>query len=137
MVKFEDKIVEARLDGFSFNQIEENKLRWHVDQIMLRGAAISGCAIPATEFFAEIISEELSSFILNFGYEELTYAEILLALRINSKGGYKYPSGIEIEPVVFFGNCFNIDYFSKVMSNYMAIRNLLDRKLQNFIDGHE
>jgi hypothetical protein len=137
LVKFEDKIVEARLDGFSFNQIEENKLRWHVDQIMLRGAAISGCAIPATEFFAEIISEELSSFILNFGYEELTYAEILLALRINSKGGYKYPSGIEIEPVVFFGNCFNIDYFSKVMSNYMAIRNLLDRKLQNFIDGHE
>jgi len=102
---------------------------------MLRGAAISGCAIPATEFFAEIISEELTEYILNYGYADLTYAEILLALRINSKGGYRYPTGIELEPVVFFGHCFNIDYFAKVISNYMAIRNLLDRKLQNIIDG--
>ena len=75
-------------------------------------------------------------YILNYGYAELTYSEILLALRINSKGGYRFPTGIELEPVTFFGNCFNIDYFSKVISNYMAIRNLLDRKLQNIIDGN-
>ena len=136
LTNFEDKVIDARLDGLSFNQIDENKLRWHVDQIMLRGAAISGCAIPATEFFAEIISEELTEYILNYGYKELTYSEILLALRINSKGGYRFPTGIELEPVTFFGNCFNIDYFSKVISNYMAIRNLLDRKLQNIIDGN-
>lgn len=136
-MNFEEKVIEARLTGLSFCQIEESKLRWHIDQIMLRGAAISGCIVPGTEFFAEIIGEELSEFILNFGYKDLTYAEILLALRINSKGGYKYPTGIELEPVVFFGNCFNVDYFSKVLSNYMAIRNMLDRKLQNVIDGYK
>lgn len=128
-------VIEARLNGVSFCQIEENKIRWHIDQIMLRGAAVSGCVVPNTEFFAEIIAEELSDFILNFGYSDLTYEELLLALRINAKGGYKYPTGIELEVIPFYGHCFNIDYYSKVLSNYMAIRNLLDRKLQNIIDG--
>jgi len=120
----------------SFCQIDENKLRWHIDQIMLKGAAISGCPLPNTEFFADVISDEVKAFILEFGYEELTYSEIILAMRANSKGGLKYPTGIELDQVTFFGNCFNIDYFAKVISNYMAMRNILDRKLQNFIDGN-
>jgi hypothetical protein len=111
-------------------------MRWHIDQIMLRGAAISGCIVPGTEFFAEIIAEEITVFILDFGYRDLAYDEVLLALRINSKGGYRYPTGIELEPVSFYGNCFNVDYLAKVLVNYMAIRNLLDRKLQNIIDGN-
>lgn len=134
--EFESKIIAARLESVSFCQIEESKLRWHIDQIMLKGAAISGCALPNTEFFADVISEEIKSFILEFGYEELTYHEIILAMRANSKGGLKYPSGIELDQVVFFGNCFNVDYFAKVISNYMAMRNILDRKFQNFIDGN-
>lgn len=133
--EFENKIIEARLKDVSFCQIDESKIRWHIDQIMLKGAAISGCALPNTEFFADVISDEIMAFILEFGYEELTYAEIILAMRVNSKGGLRYPSGIELEQVVFFGNCFNVDYFAKVISNYMAVRNILDRKLQNFIDG--
>ncbi len=136
LTELENKIISARLEGLSFNQIDTNKLRWHVDQIMLRGAAISGCVVPATEFFAEIISEEITEFILGFGYGELTYAEILLAMRFNSKGGFKFPTGVELETISFFGYCFNVDYFSKVLSNYNTIRNLLDRKLQNFIDGY-
>lgn len=134
--EFENKIIKARLESVSFCQIEEEKVRWHIDQIMLKGAAISGCPLPNTEFFADVISEEIKAFILEFGYEELTYAEIILALRINSKGGLRYPSGIELEQVTFFGNCFNVDYFAKVLSNYMAIRNIMDRKFQNFIDGN-
>lgn len=130
-------IIEARLTGVSFSQIEYDTVRWHIDQIMLRGAAISGCCVPATEFFAEIIAEELTNFISNFGYSELTYEELLLALRINSKGGYKFPSGIELDSVPFFGNCFNIDYYSKVLSNYLSVRKMLDRKLENHIDGYE
>jgi len=123
------------LDGLSFNQIED-KVRWYIDQIMLRGAAISGCAVPNTEFFAEIIADELLIFILDFGYGDLSYNEILLALRLNAKGGYKYPTGLDLEIVPFFGNCFNIDYFSKVVSNYKIMRGLLDRKLQNYLDGY-
>lgn len=135
LTDFENKIIEARLDGLSFNQIED-KVRWYIDQIMLRGAAISGCAVPNTEFFAEIIADELLIFILDFGYGDLSYNEILLALRLNAKGGYKYPTGLDLEIVPFFGNCFNIDYFSKVVSNYKIMRGLLDRKLQNYLDGY-
>jgi len=103
---------------------------------MLRGAAICGCSVPSTEFFAEIIAEELLTFISEFGYKELTFEEILLAMRMNAKGGFKFPTGLELEVVPFFGNCFNVDYFSKVILNYMTIRKFLDRKLQNIIDGY-
>jgi hypothetical protein len=128
--------LKARLSGLAFSQIDPDKVRWYIDQIMLKGAAISGCAIPNTEFFAEIIGDELLAFISDFGYGDLSYEEIVLALRINAKGGYVYPSGLELEPVSFLGHCFNIDYFSKVMSNYLKIRSLMDRKFQNIIDGY-
>jgi len=130
-------VLTARQTGVSFCHIPELEMRWHIDQIMLRGAAIGGCAIPNTEFFAEIIGDELQGFILNFGYAEFTYEEILLAMRLNAKGGYKYQSGAELESIAFYGTCFNIDYFSKIMGNYSAIRTQLDRKLQNQIDGYE
>jgi len=104
---------------------------------MLHGAAISGCPLPSTEFFAEIIADEILDFILNFGYSELTYEEILLALRINSKGGFRHPSGLELETIYFSGNCFNVDYFAKVLSNYSIIRRYVDNKLKNYIDGEK
>lgn len=103
---------------------------------MLKGAAVSGCALPNTEFFAEIIAEELLSFIMDFGYSDYAYDEIILALRFNAKGGLKYPSGTVIEQVQFLGTCFNIDYFSKIMENYKIVREVLDRKFQNIIDGY-
>lgn len=133
---FERRIINARIDGVSFSQIEQDNVRWHIDQLMLRGAAICGCKLPSTEFFAEIIADELTELIVNFGYSELTYLELLLAMRINAKGGFKFPSGLDLETISFFGNSFNVDYYSKVLNNYMTIRNLLDRKLQNFIDGY-
>ena len=132
----EKLIFESRQKGISFCNIPESEIQWHIDQIMLRGAAIGGCAVPNTEFFAEIIGEELTYFIINSGYGELTYEEILLALRLNAKGGLKHSSGMDIEPIHFFGVCFNIDYFSKIMANYMSFRNQLDRKIQNKIDGY-
>lgn len=136
MNDYEYCILAARQKGVSFCQIPKMEIQWHVDQIMLRGAAIGGCAVPNTEFFAEIIADELKLFIINFGYSELTYEEILLALRFNAKGGLRHPSGLEIESVPFFGVCFNIDYFSKIIFNYMQMRNQLDRKIQNKIDGY-
>ena len=104
---------------------------------MLRVASICGCALPNTEFFARFIAEEIATFILDFGYEELTLEELLLAFRFNAKGGMKYPSGTEVDQVPFFGNCVNVDYIAKVLSNYMVFRKVLDRKLQNKIDGYE
>lgn len=114
----------------------KDDLRYSIDQIMLRGAAISGCALPATEFFAGFIADELTIFINEFGFREYTLNEILLALRLNSQGGAKTPSGLPIDQVVFSGVCFNVDYISKVLENYKSVRNYLDRKIENQIDGY-
>jgi len=134
--KIEEKILASRHEGFSFCQLSDNDKRYATDNIMLRGAAVSGCALPQTEFFAKYISEELEIFISEFGYEELTLSEMLLALRLNSKNEMKQPSGVDIEAVQFSGNCFNVDYFAKVLKNYMTVRAILDRKFQNIIDGY-
>lgn len=116
--------------------MDENEVRRSVDQIMFRGAAISGCSLPQTEFFAEFIAEELLVFINEFGYSEYTFDEIILALRLNSMGGLKRTSGEDIEQVGFSGSCFNVNYISKVLSNYALVRNYLDRKIENQIDGY-
>lgn len=116
--------------------MSKDDLRYSIDQIMLRGAAIAGCALPKTEFFAGFIAEELTIFINEFGFSEFTLNEILLALRINSQGGAKTPSGLVIDQVPFSGVCFNVDYISKVLGNYKTLRNYLDRKLENQLDGY-
>ncbi len=129
------RIIEARILGVCLNELSDKDLRSAIDQIMLRGAAISGCPLPTTEFFAEIIAEELIVFIQDFGYAHLTLEEVLLALRLNANGGVKY-SAFQIEPIFFSGHCFNVDYVSKVLSNYITLRSYFERKIQNHIDGY-
>jgi hypothetical protein len=136
LTEIEKMIIAARLDGNSFSQISDSDQKYGCDQIMLKGAAISGCALPQTEFFAEIISVQICEFISKFGYEQLTLAEIILSLQMNAKVGLRYPSGLEVEQVPFVGSCFHVDFLSRVLSNYMTIRNLLDSKFKNFIDGY-
>jgi hypothetical protein len=129
------RIIDARVSNESLSVLSERDLRAAIDQIMLRGAAICGCPLPTTEFFAEIIAEELIVFIQDFGFSHLTLAEVLLALRMNANGGVKY-SAFQIEPIFFTGHCFNVDYVSKVLSNYLTLRSYFERKIQNHIDGY-
>lgn len=136
LLEVENLIIKSRLEGLSFCQLEGNDLRVATDKIIFVTGAIVGCPLPQTEGFAEIISNEIVIFINQYGYEELTLDEILTALRLNAKGGLRFPTGIEVDHVSFTGNCFNIVYLSKVLSNYKSFRDILDRKLQNFIDGY-
>lgn len=132
--EIELKIVEARLNGESFCEMNTANSRAAVDQIMIRGCAICGGQLPQTEFFASFIADEIIAFLLEHGCKGLTLAEILLALRLNEK--QKFPPGIDIEQITFTGTCFNVSYFAKVIFNYKVIRDLLDRKFQNLIEGH-
>lgn len=116
--------------------MDESELRTSIDQIMLRGAAMCGCPLPQTEFFAEFISSELTYFMVEMGYAVLTLKEVLLALRLNATGLEKYPSGELVERVEFSGNCFNVTFIAKVLAGYIQLRFCLDRKLQNHIDGY-
>ena len=98
----------------SFCELSELEQRIAIDQIMFRGAASSGSSLPQTEVFATFISEEITEIILNFGYEEYTLAEFLLAIRFNSIGTTKNPSGQDLEQIQFHGNCINTVYLAKI-----------------------
>jgi len=136
LTETEKKIIKNRLIGMSFSQLPEKELRFTADQIILNAAAISGCPTPVTDFFADVLTNQINEYINEFGFNELTIKEIVLAFQLNTKGGLRHPSGLEIEKVNFSGTCFNIDFLSGVLTNYLALRNNLDRKLENFLDGY-
>lgn len=113
--------------------MDENELVESSDGIVIIGTAIVGCELPFTDTFSNTISEQLISYIKDFGFEELTEAEIILALKINLQN----ITVIEMENVSFTGRCMNVAFFSKILSNYFRYRNFLDRKIQNLIDGYK
>lgn len=136
VTEVELRIVNARLVGLSVAQLDAAQVRTTGDQIMLQASAITGCPMPQTDFFAEVLTTTMMNYLIEFGYGELTLTEIVLALQLNTQGGLRLPSGLEVEKVSFFGVCFNIDFLSRILSNYMIFRNNLDRKFENFIDGY-
>lgn len=137
LTKIEIDILKERKNGLAISQTLSDRLKCDTDKLVFVGAAIYGSAIPATEFFADIICEEVINFIFGSGIENLAFGEILLALRFNTKNNFNPPKGLELEMINFTGTTFNINFLSKVVFNYMQIRNLLDRKIQNQIDGYE
>lgn len=134
--RIEELIIEKRLSGVSFCQIEESDLRSGIDHLILKASAITGCDLPQTEFFAEVLTTEIIEFVNEFDYRELTLAEMIFSIRLNSRIDLRFPSGNDIEQVVFSGRHFNINFFSRVLHNYAQLRKSLDRKFQNHIDGY-
>lgn len=130
------KVLDARCEGISLFEYSAENLNEQFDEVILRIAAISGAKVPADTFFIEMLKQELIAFLMKFGYSSLTIAEILLAFQINSKINIKYPIGIDVTHVGITGDCINVDYISQVLYPYMTIRNLLDRKLENSINGY-
>lgn len=132
----ERQIAEARNSGLSFCELDDVDRRVALDQIIFRATAIAGCMLPQTDMFATFISDEISKHILGFGFSEYTLDEILLALQFNATGNIKNPSGEDLEQVDFFGACVNVIYLGKILRNYKVLRDNLDRKIQNQLDGY-
>ena len=135
--KVENLILDARLDGESFCELTENDLRLATDQIILNCSAIVGCEMPYTELFANVLSEQIISFLMDFGYPTYTLKEVLLSIRINCTQKFSISDVVDIEEIPFTGRCVNVNFISKVLKNYATLRHTLDRKLQNFIDGYK
>lgn len=131
------KIIQARCEGASFCEMAEEELTWSSDQIIMRGSALYGSKIPDSDFLGTFISEEIITFINDFGYTELTLAEILLAMRMNTKSDIRWEAGDNIAQVAFTGEYFNINFLSAILSTYSRLRMIVDRKIQNKIDGYE
>lgn len=130
------QIIEARDNG-AISQYEKENLRNEIDTMIPRFSAISGCNLPNTSFFSWFVTDEIMIFLRDFGYSDYSLQEVLLAFRFNSEGGNKYPNGEEVEQIRFTGSCINVDYLSKIMLNYKQMRDLLDKKIKNKIDGYE
>ena len=130
-------MIDARLEGKAFSEMTENETRVAIDQIILRCSADVGCDLPFTDMFANVLSEQIILFIDNCGYLNYTLKEILLSLQINLMHPLPSYLAVEVDEVKFSGRCVNVSFMSKTLNNYKAIRNQLDRKLQNFIDGYQ
>ena len=98
---------------------------------------MSGAPLPTSEIFAEILAEEIVAFSTECCKGELTLEEILEAIRFNSIEDLKYPSGEYVNRPAFKGSCFHLSFLGHIVYNYSTLRESLDRKLQNFLDGYE
>lgn len=114
----------------------DEELTWATDQIMTRGAAIYGCALPKTDYLAQFIGEEIVTIINEFGFSEYTLEEILLAMRVNAVANDRWLSGNETVFVDFSGVSFNTKFLTAVLTIYSKMRDMLNRKIQNHIDGY-
>lgn len=95
-------------------------------------SVIIGQPLPTPEYL-DLLEKRLASFITKFGYDELTFSELILAFELNAVG---YTGEIEIDVVRSSTKNIGIEYVSKVLENYMQLRKTLDRKIQNQLDGY-
>lgn len=130
----DNKILTARFSGLSLNQLDRTGLKLDIDLLIFKVCAISGADLPPTDFFADILSTEISIYLKDYGFFDLTVEEVLTAFRFNAFG-VSYPSGESIEKVYFRG-VLNINLLGTVLNNYKYLRDCLDRKFKNEIEGY-
>ena len=131
LTQIELKILEARI-GSDGNIADSEDFG---EELLLKTSAIHGVKIPDSVGFSEILSGEIENMILEGDFSILSYEEVLLAIRINANSSFQFPSSTDVEKVKFYGNFVSPEFISKILLNYMTVRNELDKKLKNFIDG--
>lgn len=130
-------VLDARLEGKSFFEQNNNEILLSTDQVILRCSAIFGCDLPHTDHFANILSEQIISFIMKFGYSELTVNEVILAMEINLPQCFTLGINYDIEQVLFSGRTVNVNFLAAILKNYKIVRHYFDRKIQNHLDGYK
>ena len=131
----EVNIITAR-EGEPLSDMNDDGLRYVADQIIVNGTSMYGSELPQTEFFASVLSKQIIDYLLKFGYSNLTLEEINLALQINTEPEINNPLGENLQQVRFSGKFIHVSFLAGVLKNYMVLRNNLDRKFQNHIDGY-
>lgn len=129
---FDARISEA-LSFYQLTSVEQQAVSF---EFIFKASAISGIKLPTNEHLINITESELSKYILSFGFKELNEQEFGVALQINLPKYFSYPSGINLSEIEPFGDVLSVSYLGKILLNYQVIRNMVDRKLKNFIDGN-
>lgn len=106
------------------------------DELLLVASSVHGVNPPASLSFSQVVSNEIHTMVMEGSFSELGYPEVLLAIRLNGRNDIKFPAGLDLEKIKFFGSFVSVDFISQILMNYMTVRNLIDRKIQNHIDGY-
>lgn len=124
-------------DAISFCEMtaDERQIAW--DNILFNGTAFTGCLVPTSDILASKISNQISNYIFSFGYKDYTAEEVNLALQLNAHNNFEELSMLDLKVVEFAGSHFNLNYLASVLGNYKKIRDFIDRKFQNFLDGYD
>jgi len=152
--EIEKRIIEARSTGLSISEYSDSTIKREIGHMIVKISIISGHKIPHVpeeepkkkksnkkadddddEPLQYILADEVIFFLKEHGYENFTIEELLTAFRINCSSTLKYPSELEATHVNVFGEFMSVDYISQVMKNYWILRERLDRKLCNAVDG--
>lgn len=103
------------------------------DELQLVACISHSISPPYSSLISELVAKEIV--VMMGRFPDLTYEETLLAIRFNADAGLAVPKNTDIEKIKFSGNFIGINFLSQIFKNYMSLRNLLDQKLKNFIDG--
>ena len=57
-------------------------------------------------------------------------------MQLNAHNNFDELGSLDLKVVEFTGTYFNLNYFASVLGNYKKIREHIDRKFQNFLDGY-
>lgn len=134
--ELESKIINARCSSVAISDLPPKKLKENIESMISSSVAIYGFYPPTSEGMIDLLTSEMTCYFLNNGFCHLTYDEFHLALQLNARGNLKFPSGVDAEPVKTFGATVSVKFVSDVLCLYMKFRDLLDRKIQNHIDGY-
>jgi hypothetical protein len=121
-------ILKARMRSEPIQVVDKKKYSVLADVAIFKIAAIVGLSLPTSEKFADVLNEELLILLTEFGYNDLTFDELVLAFRVNSQY-YRTPQGDTINPIIPYSSFFSINYASAVLNNYKRIRSIVDMKV--------
>tara|TARA_R110000868_G_scaffold106444_3_gene291931 strand:- start:246 stop:998 length:753 start_codon:yes stop_codon:yes gene_type:complete len=108
--------------GYAITDLSDAELKAATTGIIFKVSVICGCQLPTHDFHINALESEFIIFLNQNGYEMLTVEEILTAFRMNAN--FQLQDKIETYAAIF-----NIDFASKVLSQYVGKRYKLDHKL--------
>lgn len=128
-------IIQARLNGPSIWELDDDEYEVFADQVIIRTSAITGTPLPDGDMLPTAIKSELKSMLENFAYDSYTLEEIVLASHLNFFQPLKNPAGNDFKRAES-KSFFNIAYVAQILYNYKTLRDHMERDFENKILGH-
>lgn len=124
------KIVKARQVGVALSDLSPDEFDVALTGIIFNISVICGCQLPTHEAHVNALEKEFTVFLKEFAFDNLTSEEILTAFRMNANFQLR-------EKIETYGAIFNIDFASKVLSQYRSNRHNLDYKISQIFEQKE